>query len=50
MPVLIRHDGRDMAMVLLGSNEVIGVDAHGYLVARGDFDAPVGPDDWYRPI
>jgi ubiquinol-cytochrome c reductase iron-sulfur subunit len=28
----------------------IGVDAHGYLVARGDFDAPVGPDDWYRPI
>jgi ubiquinol-cytochrome c reductase iron-sulfur subunit len=24
------------------------VDAAGYLVARGDFDAPVGPDDWDR--
>jgi ubiquinol-cytochrome c reductase iron-sulfur subunit len=26
----------------------IDVDAQGYLVARGDFDAPVGPDDWDR--
>lgn len=26
----------------------LDVDAHGYLVARGDFDAPVGPDDWDR--
>jgi ubiquinol-cytochrome c reductase iron-sulfur subunit len=26
----------------------LGVDAEGYLVARGDFNAPVGPDDWYR--
>ncbi len=26
----------------------IDVDADGYLVARADFDAPVGPDDWYR--
>jgi len=22
----------------------------GYLVARGDFNAPVGPDDWNRPL
>jgi ubiquinol-cytochrome c reductase iron-sulfur subunit len=26
----------------------IGVDADGYLIASGDFDAPVGPDDWDR--
>jgi ubiquinol-cytochrome c reductase iron-sulfur subunit len=26
----------------------LDVDAQGYLVARGDFDAPVGPDDWDR--
>ena len=26
----------------------IDVDAQGYLIARGDFDAPVGPDDWDR--
>lgn len=26
----------------------LGVDASGYLIARGDFDAPVGPDDWNR--
>lgn len=26
----------------------LGVDAEGYLIARGDFDAPVGPDDWDR--
>jgi ubiquinol-cytochrome c reductase iron-sulfur subunit len=26
----------------------LDVDAHGYLIARGDFDAPVGPDDWDR--
>jgi ubiquinol-cytochrome c reductase iron-sulfur subunit len=26
----------------------LDVDAEGYLVARGDFDAPVGPDDWDR--
>lgn len=26
----------------------IGVDADGYLIARGDFSAPVGPDDWDR--
>jgi ubiquinol-cytochrome c reductase iron-sulfur subunit len=26
----------------------LGVDASGYLIARGDFDAPVGPDDWDR--
>lgn len=26
----------------------LGVDAQGYLIARGDFDAPVGPDDWDR--
>ena len=26
----------------------IRVDADGYLVASGDFDAPVGPDDWDR--
>lgn len=26
----------------------LDVDAQGYLVARADFDAPVGPDDWDR--
>jgi ubiquinol-cytochrome c reductase iron-sulfur subunit len=26
------------------------VDAGGFLVARGDFDAPVGPDDWDRVL
>jgi ubiquinol-cytochrome c reductase iron-sulfur subunit len=28
----------------------LDVDAHGFLVARGDFDAPVGPDDWDRVL
>ena len=28
----------------------IGVDADGYLIALGDFDAPVGPDDWERTL
>jgi ubiquinol-cytochrome c reductase iron-sulfur subunit len=28
----------------------LAVDAHGYLIARGDFDAPVGPDDWDRTL
>jgi ubiquinol-cytochrome c reductase iron-sulfur subunit len=28
----------------------IGVDAEGYLIASGDFDAPVGPDDWDRRL
>jgi ubiquinol-cytochrome c reductase iron-sulfur subunit len=27
----------------------LGVDPDGYLVARGDFSGPVGPDDWDRP-
>jgi ubiquinol-cytochrome c reductase iron-sulfur subunit len=26
----------------------LDVDAEGYLIARGDFDGPVGPDDWDR--
>jgi len=26
----------------------LDVDADGYLIARGDFNAPVGPDDWDR--
>lgn len=26
----------------------LGVDAEGYLIARGDFSGPVGPDDWDR--
>lgn len=26
----------------------LDVDAGGYLIARGDFNAPVGPDDWDR--
>ena len=26
----------------------LDVDRNGYLVARGDFDAPVGPDSWWR--
>lgn len=26
----------------------LGVDGDGYLIARGDFGAPVGPDDWDR--
>jgi ubiquinol-cytochrome c reductase iron-sulfur subunit len=28
----------------------LGVDAEGFLIARGDFDAPVGPDDWDRVL
>jgi ubiquinol-cytochrome c reductase iron-sulfur subunit len=28
----------------------LDVDAEGFLVARGDFDAPVGPDDWDRVL
>jgi ubiquinol-cytochrome c reductase iron-sulfur subunit len=28
----------------------LGVDGEGYLIARGDFDAPVGPDDWDRVL
>jgi ubiquinol-cytochrome c reductase iron-sulfur subunit len=28
----------------------LDVDAHGYLVARGDYDEPVGPDSWWRTI
>jgi ubiquinol-cytochrome c reductase iron-sulfur subunit len=28
----------------------LDVDADGYLVARGDFDAPVGPDSWGRIV
>jgi ubiquinol-cytochrome c reductase iron-sulfur subunit len=28
----------------------IGTDRHGFLIARGDFDAPVGPDDWDRVL
>jgi len=28
----------------------LGVDADGYLIARGDFDGPVGPDDWDRVL
>jgi ubiquinol-cytochrome c reductase iron-sulfur subunit len=27
----------------------LDVDADGFLIARGDFDAPVGPDRWDRP-
>jgi Rieske Fe-S protein len=27
----------------------LDVDAQGYLVARGDYNTPVGPDDWDRP-
>ena len=26
----------------------LGIDASGYLIARGDFNAPVGPDEWDR--
>ena len=28
----------------------LGIGADGYLVARGDFNGPVGPDDWNRPV
>lgn len=28
----------------------LGVDAAGFLIARGDFDGPVGPDDWDRVV
>ncbi len=28
----------------------LAVDAEGFLIARGDFDAPVGPDDWDRVL
>jgi ubiquinol-cytochrome c reductase iron-sulfur subunit len=27
----------------------LDVDAEGYLIARGDFSGPVGPDQWDRP-
>jgi ubiquinol-cytochrome c reductase iron-sulfur subunit len=27
----------------------LDIDADGFLIARGDFDAPVGPDRWDRP-
>jgi ubiquinol-cytochrome c reductase iron-sulfur subunit len=48
--------------VLGGANPVSGpatralpqlaldVDRDGYLVARGDFTDPVGPDEWWRTI
>lgn len=26
----------------------LAIDGSGYLIARGDFDGPVGPDDWFR--
>jgi ubiquinol-cytochrome c reductase iron-sulfur subunit len=28
----------------------VGVDSAGYLIAQGDFNAPVGPDDWDRVL
>lgn len=28
----------------------LDVDSAGYLVARGDFSEPVGPDEWWRPV
>ncbi len=28
----------------------LGIDAEGFFIARGDFDAPVGPDDWDRVL
>jgi ubiquinol-cytochrome c reductase iron-sulfur subunit len=28
----------------------LGFDPQGYLIARGDFDGPVGPDDWDRRL
>jgi ubiquinol-cytochrome c reductase iron-sulfur subunit len=28
----------------------LGTDGSGFLIARGDFDAPVGPDDWDRVL
>jgi ubiquinol-cytochrome c reductase iron-sulfur subunit len=28
----------------------LAVDAEGYLIARGDFSEPVGPDSWWRPL
>jgi len=28
----------------------LDIDAHGYLIARGDYAEPVGPDDWWRPV
>jgi ubiquinol-cytochrome c reductase iron-sulfur subunit len=28
----------------------LDINRDGYLVARGDFSAPVGPDDWNRPV
>jgi quinol---cytochrome c reductase iron-sulfur subunit len=28
----------------------LAVDAEGYFIARGDFDGPVGPDDWGRVL
>jgi ubiquinol-cytochrome c reductase iron-sulfur subunit len=27
----------------------LDIDPHGYLVARGDYEEPVGPDSWWRP-
>ncbi len=28
----------------------LDVDRNGYLIARGDFVDPVGPDEWWRPV
>jgi ubiquinol-cytochrome c reductase iron-sulfur subunit len=28
----------------------LGTDSGGYLIAQGDFDAPVGPDTWWRTV
>jgi ubiquinol-cytochrome c reductase iron-sulfur subunit len=28
----------------------LDIDGEGYLIARGDFTDPVGPDDWWRPL
>ena len=27
----------------------LDIDAHGFLIARGDYVDPVGPDSWWRP-
>ena len=51
-----------MFAVLLGAKPVGGpapralpqlgldVDREGYLIARGDFSEPVGPDEWGRTV
>jgi len=47
----VRHGARPIAGPATRPLPQLGlaVDREGFLIARGDFDAPVGPDSWDRP-